>query len=242
MKILQVTPYFAPAWAYGGPPRVMHAYAAGLAERGHQVEVFTTDVLDERHRATPRVETIDGVRVHRFPNVSTGSRGRRRNTCPAGSSPHSCVPPTVTTSFMSRTPGRMSRHRPSSPRQPAGVRSWCLRSGPLPRSSGLRGAVKDVVRPGVCEARCCDAHPVLLAQTSHEASPLPRVRRPRRSVPDTLPLPLPPVCPPEVRWNIPWAAFGSSNRRRGCSFSSDGSTGLKGPRPSDRRGRAASRR
>ena len=47
VKILQVTPYFAPAWAYGGPPRVMHDYAAGLVARGHAVDVFTTDVLDQ---------------------------------------------------------------------------------------------------------------------------------------------------------------------------------------------------
>ncbi len=51
MKILQVTPYFATAWAYGGPPRVMHDYAAGLVARGHAVDVFTTDVLDEDTRA-----------------------------------------------------------------------------------------------------------------------------------------------------------------------------------------------
>ena len=51
MRILQVTPYFAPAWAYGGPPRVMTDYAVGLAALGHQVDVFTTDVLDAEHRA-----------------------------------------------------------------------------------------------------------------------------------------------------------------------------------------------
>ena len=63
MKILQVTPYFAPAWAYGGPPRVMFEYATGLVARGHEVAVFTTDVLDEHMRATPSRETIDGVDV-----------------------------------------------------------------------------------------------------------------------------------------------------------------------------------
>ncbi|HET9509357.1 MAG TPA: glycosyltransferase, partial [Gaiellaceae bacterium] len=69
MRILQVTPYFAPAWAYGGPPRVMFDYAVGLAARGHQVDVLTTDVLDAEHRATPAAEVMDGVRVRRLPNV-----------------------------------------------------------------------------------------------------------------------------------------------------------------------------
>ena len=70
MKILQVTPYFAPAWAYGGPPRVMADYARGLVSLGHEVTVFTTDVLDESSRASPAVEDLDGAHVRRFRNIS----------------------------------------------------------------------------------------------------------------------------------------------------------------------------
>ena len=54
MRVLQVTPYFAPAWAYGGPPRVMSDFASGLAARGHEVDVLTTDVLDDERADAAR--------------------------------------------------------------------------------------------------------------------------------------------------------------------------------------------
>lgn len=45
--------------------------ARALATRGHLVEVFTTDALDETHRSdAPRSSTEEGVLVHRFENVS----------------------------------------------------------------------------------------------------------------------------------------------------------------------------
>jgi glycosyltransferase involved in cell wall biosynthesis len=71
MHVLQVVPYFAPAWAYGGPPKVMWEEARALVARGHDLEVFTTDVLDETRRAdAPRSRVEEGVLVHRFENVS----------------------------------------------------------------------------------------------------------------------------------------------------------------------------
>ena len=69
MKLLIVVPYYEPAWAYGGPPRLMSIIARTLAAR-HRVTVLTTDVLDATHRATPLVEELGGVRVHRFPTLS----------------------------------------------------------------------------------------------------------------------------------------------------------------------------
>ena len=106
MRILQVTPYFAPAWAYGGPPRVMTDYAVGLAALGHQVDVFTTDVLDAEHRAAPALETIEGVRFVGFATSATGSPGARRSTCRSGSPPHSHERPVTTTPFTSPTRAR----------------------------------------------------------------------------------------------------------------------------------------
>jgi glycogen synthase len=47
LKILQVTPFYYPAWAYGGAPRVVYELSGSLAKRGHDVTVYTTDVLDE---------------------------------------------------------------------------------------------------------------------------------------------------------------------------------------------------
>lgn len=79
MRILHVTPYSAGAWAYGGIPRLAHSLTRGLARRGHQVTVCTTDACDGssrlhstegRFRAWPASQTPDGVSVRVFPNVS----------------------------------------------------------------------------------------------------------------------------------------------------------------------------
>lgn len=70
MKILQVTPYFAPAWAYGGPPRSVYELSRELVRRGHSVTVLTTDAHDEETRERQRGENIEGVEVHRFRNIS----------------------------------------------------------------------------------------------------------------------------------------------------------------------------
>lgn len=81
LRILHVTPYYEDAWAYGGIPRLATAMARGLAERGHDVTVCTTDVCDERTRIpapdrrgpfgsnrSPR--RSHGVTVRVFPNLS----------------------------------------------------------------------------------------------------------------------------------------------------------------------------
>jgi glycosyltransferase involved in cell wall biosynthesis len=79
VRILHVTPYSAGAWAYGGIPRLAHSLTRGLARRGHQVTVCTTDACDGssrlsstegRYRPWPPSQTPDGVSVRVFPNVS----------------------------------------------------------------------------------------------------------------------------------------------------------------------------
>jgi len=50
MKVLQVTPYFAPAWGYGGVPRSVYELSKALSRLNHQVTVLTTDALSERER------------------------------------------------------------------------------------------------------------------------------------------------------------------------------------------------
>ncbi|HBY73656.1 MAG TPA: hypothetical protein DEG44_03125 [Candidatus Kerfeldbacteria bacterium] len=69
MRLLIVIPYYEPAWAYGGPPRLLSIIARALAKR-HQVTVCTTDVLDDTRRATPLHETLGGVEIYRFPTWS----------------------------------------------------------------------------------------------------------------------------------------------------------------------------
>ena len=62
MKLLHVTPFYEPAWAYGGMVRAVAGLCRALAARGHQVTVATA-LFDSSH---PREETRDGVRVRRL--------------------------------------------------------------------------------------------------------------------------------------------------------------------------------
>jgi len=70
MRILHIIPYFYPAWAYGGTCRAAWELARATAGRGHEVIAYTTDALDSRRRAGPPFEVVDGVAIHRFPNLS----------------------------------------------------------------------------------------------------------------------------------------------------------------------------
>lgn len=83
LRVLFVTPYFAPAWGYGGPPRVVYDLSRALVRLGHGVTVLTTDALDER-RARAGEETIEGVRVLRHRNLSNALAWRRKRFAPPG--------------------------------------------------------------------------------------------------------------------------------------------------------------
>lgn len=76
MNILQVIPYFPPAWAYGGPPRVVYEMSRELARR-HSVTVLTTDALDSRNRAGPPRENLDGIEICRLRNLSNSLAWRQ---------------------------------------------------------------------------------------------------------------------------------------------------------------------
>lgn len=70
LRILQVIPYFTPAWYYGGPVAVAYNISKELVKRGHEVTVYTTDTLDTKNRIKCKEETIDGIKVKRFRNLS----------------------------------------------------------------------------------------------------------------------------------------------------------------------------
>jgi len=70
LRILHVVPYYEQAWAYGGIPRLVTTMTRGLARRGHQVTVCTTDVCDSQTRTAEAVSNAHGVDVRVFPNVS----------------------------------------------------------------------------------------------------------------------------------------------------------------------------
>lgn len=85
MNILHLTPYYAPAYAFGGVVRSVEGMARALVRRGHRVTVLTTDALNETTRDTgPAEAVIDGVRVLRVPNVLPWLRGRLNLSTPAG--------------------------------------------------------------------------------------------------------------------------------------------------------------
>lgn len=71
MRLLLLTPYFAPAYAFGGSVTVAETIVTDVIAAGHEVVVATTDVLDGRRRVpvdTPPQPA--GAEVVRFANVS----------------------------------------------------------------------------------------------------------------------------------------------------------------------------
>jgi len=71
MKILQVVPYFPPAYAFGGPVKVAYQISRELIKRGHEVVVYTTDAKDFDSRLeVDSSNTIKEMKVHRFRNLS----------------------------------------------------------------------------------------------------------------------------------------------------------------------------
>lgn len=75
LRILHVVPTYLPATRYGGPIYSVHGLCRGLAARGHETHVYTTDVDGSGVSDVPLAVPVerDAVRVTYFP---TG-RGRR---------------------------------------------------------------------------------------------------------------------------------------------------------------------
>ena len=93
MNILHIVPYFYPAWAYGGTPRVVFELCRELVKKGHNVTVYTTDVFDKHKRveekSTPpcppltkrgnyregeveglALSEVEGIKIKYFKNIS----------------------------------------------------------------------------------------------------------------------------------------------------------------------------
>jgi len=71
MRILQVIATFYPAWAFGGPVKVVYKLSEELAKRGHEVEVYTTNAYDQTRDFEPKYKTqiMNGFRVTYFKNL-----------------------------------------------------------------------------------------------------------------------------------------------------------------------------
>jgi len=71
MKILQVVPYFHPAYAFGGPVKGVYQISKELVRRGHEVVIYTSDAKDFGSRLNMGFsDKINGIRVYRFRNLS----------------------------------------------------------------------------------------------------------------------------------------------------------------------------
>lgn len=74
MKLLFVTPYYVPAWRYGGPPQCMADLAKHFSSRHHiETNVITlnangSESLFESNE--PVTKIVDGVTVHYLPRVN----------------------------------------------------------------------------------------------------------------------------------------------------------------------------
>lgn len=72
MKILQVVPYFYPAWAYGGPAKLVYDTSMFFAKHGHDVTVYTSDAFDRTARMPKekRLRNVEHLTVHYFRNLN----------------------------------------------------------------------------------------------------------------------------------------------------------------------------
>jgi glycosyltransferase involved in cell wall biosynthesis len=79
VRVLHVTPYFAPALAFGGPPRSILGLCRSLRRAGVEAAVFTTTASGRpTPLAVPEADTVEGVPVRYFPHaVPRGRFGAR---------------------------------------------------------------------------------------------------------------------------------------------------------------------
>lgn len=68
MRVLQVAPRYAPAWAFGGGVRISFDLGRELVALGHQVSVYTSNQLDQDRVFETDQERLEGVDIKRFRN------------------------------------------------------------------------------------------------------------------------------------------------------------------------------
>jgi glycosyltransferase involved in cell wall biosynthesis len=71
VRLLHVVPTYLPATRYGGPIYAVHGLCRALAARGHEVDVFTTNVDGDRDSDVPLgvAVDLDGVSVRYFSSI-----------------------------------------------------------------------------------------------------------------------------------------------------------------------------
>ena len=79
MRVAFVIPYFYPAWEYGGPPRSAYDLARGLADKGVDVRVLSTDTGGRRRlKESEKTAGWPRVDVRYYRNVSNYMAFRHR--------------------------------------------------------------------------------------------------------------------------------------------------------------------
>ena len=75
MNILQLVPYFYPAWAYGGPAKLVYDTSEYFATHGDRVTVYTSDAYDRHDRmpADKRIPQTPNFRVRYFRHINNAS-------------------------------------------------------------------------------------------------------------------------------------------------------------------------
>ena len=71
MRVLHITPYFAPAYCYGGPPRSILSLCHGLQQIGVESAVLSTSANGDRELSAQitREQRFEGIRVHYTPRT-----------------------------------------------------------------------------------------------------------------------------------------------------------------------------
>lgn len=67
-----MVPYFYPAWAYGGPAKLVYDTGKYFAGCGHEVTIYTSDSYDEKNRMPKEkyVTDILGLKIRYFRNIN----------------------------------------------------------------------------------------------------------------------------------------------------------------------------
>jgi len=88
LNLTHVVPYFVPAWAYGGIPRLAYELCRQLARNGHRVNVITTDALEARSRHPEGGLTVSmeggRMKVRYMRNISNRGAYRHQLFLPLG--------------------------------------------------------------------------------------------------------------------------------------------------------------
>ena len=78
LKILYLLQFFLPAWRFGGVVQLAYNIAKGMAQKGHEVTVYSTDAFEPGKRIEEKRNMIDGIEIIYFKNVNNYFASKHR--------------------------------------------------------------------------------------------------------------------------------------------------------------------